>query len=242
MAPITIYCARSSLNIHILLKLLSEIFCFYLCVHVRVYICHAYATAFWSQNMSEPLKLELQVIRSHLGSSEGAVQPPNHQVISPVQNPVSNMLNIRCKRIPGHLKLSFRFILYVMGVLPACLCVHMHAWDLGRSEEVAGSHGATKCWELNLGPLEEQHVFLTTKFSHLTHFFGREGSRFTYKELVSEKRWPQFFPVPLFLVSCPFPWPIWYGDTTVKENQIKARKVTVVHIYKFACYLKKKQG
>lgn len=116
VVTITTHSARSNLNINIILKLLSQIFFSFLCVHVHVYVCHAYATTFWSQKMSEPLKLELQVIRSHLGSSEGAVQTPNHQIISPV-------LNIRCKRIPGHLKLSFRFILYVMGVLPTCLCV-----------------------------------------------------------------------------------------------------------------------
>lgn len=82
---ITTSCARSNLNINIILKLLSEIFCFFffnLYVHVHVYVCHAYATTFWNQKMSEPLKLELQVIRSHLGCSEGAVQTPNHQVIS----------------------------------------------------------------------------------------------------------------------------------------------------------------
>lgn len=128
------------------------------------------------------------MIRSHLGSSEGAVQTPKHQIISPVQNPVSNMLNIRCKRyLTTYNFLSDSF--YMLWVF--CLHVyvyHMHAWDLGRSEEGAGSHGATKCWELNLGPLEEQQVFLTTKFSHPTHFFGGEGSRSTYKELFSEKR------------------------------------------------------
>ena len=69
-----------------------------------------------------------------------------------------------------------------MGVLPACMSVnHLHAWDPRRPEDdirspETGVIGGCKllpygCWELNLGPLEEQTVLLTTKLALQPHHF-----------------------------------------------------------------------
>lgn len=55
-----------------------------------------------------------------------------------------------------------------MGALPACMLVfHMCAWFSQRSEESTGcprervkdgSEPTCGCWDLNLGPLEEQPI------------------------------------------------------------------------------------
>ena len=63
-----------------------------------------------------------------------------------------------------------------MGVLHACMSVyHLHAWYPQRPEDgfrspETGVAGACEllpygCWKLNLGPLEEQTVLLTTKLA-----------------------------------------------------------------------------
>ena len=59
-----------------------------------------------------------------------------------------------------------------MGVLPECVSVHYMQADPRRPEERVRSQGTRVtggcelpcgCWELNLGPLEEQPVFLTSE-------------------------------------------------------------------------------
>ena len=59
-----------------------------------------------------------------------------------------------------------------MNVLPACRHLyHVHAWYLQRLEEgiesprtgvIDGWELLSECWKLNLGPLQEQKVLLTT--------------------------------------------------------------------------------
>jgi hypothetical protein len=58
-------------------------------------------------------------------------------------------------KTPPRLSLFFNFIYFVsIGVLPANVCVS-HAQVTNSYEPPSG------CWELNLGPLEEQSVLLT---------------------------------------------------------------------------------
>lgn len=62
----------------------------------------------------------------------------------------------------------------------ACTSVHhAHTWCLQRPEEDVGSSGSeainvcrlpAECWELNLGPLEEKPVLITTE-PCLQHLF-----------------------------------------------------------------------
>ena len=65
-----------------------------------------------------------------------------------------------------------------MSILPVCRSVcQMHAWYPRRPEEGVREPGTgltggcdlpCGCWELNMGPLEEQSVFLTNEPSELT--------------------------------------------------------------------------
>lgn len=70
-----------------------------------------------------------------------------------------------------------------VSVLPGCILVHnMHAWCPQRSEEVIrfpgkgvkdGCTPPCGCWESNMGPQEEQPVFLSTESLLLPFSFMR---------------------------------------------------------------------
>jgi hypothetical protein len=81
-----------------------------------------------------------------------------------------------------------------MGVLPAYKYVHRHAQCLQRPEEgiqfpgtvvnTDGLWATSGCWQLNLGPLEEQRT-LTVELSPqpftVKDFINRKGRHFFFK-------------------------------------------------------------
>jgi hypothetical protein len=82
-----------------------------------------------------------------------------------------------------------------MGVLPACMSLHHECgWSAWGSEESIRSPGPgvtygceppCGCWELYLGPLEEQLVLLITEpHSHIQRHFKLK-TKFEEKQLVT---------------------------------------------------------
>lgn len=109
-------CASTDLYINTILKLISrtlflsvfQVFLFYL------YVCvcaHAMFLQVLSEvrEVSDPWKLELQVIKSHLGFSEEVVNTPNYQVISPVPEPCFLYVEHKAVEDTYLLKILLRF-------------------------------------------------------------------------------------------------------------------------------------
>lgn len=84
-------------------------------------------------------------------------------------------MSLNAKKLMLFKKMFFRLILlfYIYAVLPACMYVYpIHAWCLRRSEDGVRSPALEfihdhelpcGCWNLNLGPLQEQHSCLNLR-------------------------------------------------------------------------------
>lgn len=90
-------------------------------------------------------------------------------------------LNIQSPAQQWFLELSFRFVCFMcMSILLACLCI-MCVWCLQRSEEgVEWLWAMTRHWEQEPGPLEGQHVLLTTEL-----FLYPKGFHFSHCACIS---------------------------------------------------------